>query len=235
MDTVFVIPAHDEEAVLEDAVTRLDRWAEGRFGPDGYAIVISENASDDATALLASRLAKDLPRVVLLSSDMPGKGAAIRWGMSVLDADRYVMMDADLSVDLDSVGRMLDISDGEALVIASRRMPGAEVERPLFRKAVTAVYATLLDAALGLGVRDAQCGCKIVPRRVRDAVLPEVADDGFFFDTELLARARKGGWLIVEVPVRWTERGPGGRGSSVRIMRTSLDFFRKLARLKREL
>ena len=129
---------------------------------------------------------------------------------------------------------MLDAAGDDALVIASRRMPGSEVERSRSRKLVTAAYAWLTDAALGLGVRDAQCGCKILSRRVRDEVLPAVADDGFFFDTELLARAKASGFRIVEVPVRWTERRTG-RGSSVRILRTSLEFLRKLSMLRRDL
>lgn len=235
MDTVFVIPAHDERAVLEASIGKLYEWACGRFGEGEFAIVISENASKDGTDLVGSRLARTFPEVAYLSSDMPGKGGALKWGMSVLEADRYAMMDADLSVDLDSVGRMLDEAVGDALVIASRRLPDSTVDRPLSRRIVTAVYAGILDAALGLGVRDAQCGCKIIPRRVRDEVVRDVEDDGFFFDTELLARTRKAGIPIVEVPVAWTERDTEGRGSSVRILKTSTDFLRRLLRLRRDL
>ena len=235
MDTVFVIPAHDEQAILEESVMRLHAWAKRRFRKSGFAIVISENASSDGTPVVASRLAKTVPEAVFLGSDMPGKGGALKWGMSVLDARRYVMLDADMSVDLDSVGRMLDEASGDALVIASRRAEGAEVDRPFFRKMVTAVYAGVLHAAFGFGIRDAQCGCKIIPRRIRDEVLPSVEDDGFFFDTELIVRAHGAGFVLREMPVRWTERGPGGRGSSVRVMRTSLDFMRRLSRLRRSL
>jgi glycosyltransferase involved in cell wall biosynthesis len=235
MDTVFVIPAHDEKATLEKSVLALLAWARGRFHDGGFTIIISENASSDGTDLIGSRLANTVPEVVFLSSDMPGKGAALKWGMSVLDARLYVMMDADMSVDLDSVGRMLDAADEDTLVIASRRMPGSMVERGAFRRAVTATYAGILNALLGLGVRDAQCGCKILPVGIRDEALRGVRDDGFFFDTELLARTHAAGFRIREMPVAWTERGSGGRGSSVRIMRTSLGFMRRLYRLKREL
>lgn len=230
-----MIPAHDEESTLEEAVARLEAWAERKVGKGRFAIIVSENASKDRTAELGARLARSRPHVGLLSSNVAGKGGALKWGMSALEADRYVMMDADMSVDLESVGRMLDAASDRDIVIASRRAPGAEVSRPLFRRAVTATYGTLLNAALGLGVRDAQCGCKIVPRAVRDEVLGSVTDDGFFFDTELLARARKAGFGIREMPVRWEERAPSGRGSSVRIMRTSLDFLRRLRRLRKDL
>lgn len=235
MNTVFVIPAHNERHLLEEVVTQLHAWAVVRFEKGDFAIVISENASTDGTDLIASRLANALEEVIFLGSSMPGKGGAIKWGMRILDADYYVMMDADLSVDLQSVAHMLENASEDTLVIASRRMKDSEVERPLMRKAVTATYAALLNAVLAVGVRDAQCGCKILPARIRNEVLPEVRDDGFFFDTELLARSRKAGFALSEVPVLWEERSADGRGSSVRILRTSLDFIKKLIVLRKEL
>lgn len=235
MNTVFIIPAHNEQAILKESVARLYAWAKERFVSEDFAIVISENASNDGTDILASRLSRVYPEVIFIGSNVPGKGGAIKWGMAVLDAQQYVMMDADLSVELSSVGRMLDAANEDTLIIASRRMNDSEVTRPRFRTLVTATYAKLLNAALGLGVRDAQCGCKILPVRIRNEVLSDVQDDGFFFDTELLARSHHAGFRIHEMPVQWKEHETEGRGSSVRVMKTSLEFMKKLAMLKREL
>lgn len=235
MHTVFVIPAHNEQAILRDSVARLHAWAKEKFVADEFAIVISENASKDGTDLLGSRLAKEYPEVILLSSNMAGKGGAIKWGMALLNAKQYVMMDADLSVDLTSVGTMLDASREDTLTIASRRMPDSQVTRPHFRALVTAIYAGVFNSVLGLGIRDAQCGCKILPIKIRDSILHAVRDDDFFFDTELLARTHQAGFRIQEMAVKWQEHATKGRGSSVRITRTSLNFLKKLAELKRDL
>jgi hypothetical protein len=69
---------------------------------------------------------------------------------------------------------------------------------------------------LGLRVRDAQCEFKAISRRAAQALLPLVRDTGFFFDTELLVLAQRGGWRVRELPVRWVD-DPDSR---VRLWRT---------------
>lgn len=172
----------------------------------------------------------------MLSSSHAGKGGALKWGLSAVDADIYVLMDVDLSVDLDSVGRLIDHAvQGADIAIASRRMRDSEVSRPLLRRMITAGYAALSNSMVSLGVRDAQCGCKVLSGRARDEVVPHVHDDGFFFDTELLAKARRKGLTVVELPVRWTERGEEAGKSKVKILKTSLVFLGKLSRLRKEM
>ena len=52
---------------------------------------------------------------------------------------------------------------------------------------------------------DTQCGFKAISRDCAQQLLPMVKDTGWFWDTELLLMARKGGWKIAFVPVRWLE------------------------------
>lgn len=77
-------------------------------------------------------------------------------------------------------------------------------------------YNRLLRTALGLRVHDAQCGFKALSRAAAQALLPQVRDPGFFFDTELLVLAQRQGWRVQELPVRWVE-DPDSR---VRLART---------------
>lgn len=235
MKVAIILPAHNEETLLKPTVLALHAWAERQFGADAYQIVISENGSTDRTRSRAMALSRATPAVSLLSSTYPGKGGALKWGMSAIDADLYILMDVDLSVSLNSVEDMVREMEGADLVIASRRMKGSVVDRPLLRKMITAGYAGLASRMLGLRVRDAQCGCKMISRKTRDEVMPLVQDDGFFFDTELLAKALKHGHVSAEVPVAWSERGKEAGKSKVKIMKTSLEFLDKLLKLRREL
>jgi len=236
MKVAFILPAHNEEDILERSVCELDCWAEARFGSEGYVIVISENGSTDLTRKKAAGLAKRMAAVALLGSSHAGKGGALKWGLTAARADMYVLMDVDLSVHLDSVGDLIDrAAEGADIAIASRRMEGSAVERPLLRRMITAGYALVANSLVGLGVRDAQCGCKVLTRGTRDDLIPFVHDDGFFFDTELLAKARQGGLSIAELPVRWTERGDEAGKSKVKILKTSLRFLEKLRKLRKEI
>jgi putative flippase GtrA len=66
-----------------------------------------------------------------------------------------------------------------------------------------------------------------VRRDVLEQLLPEVRDDGWFFDTELLVLAQRRGLRIHEVPVDWVD-DPDSR---VDIVRTAVDDLRGVARL----
>jgi dolichyl-phosphate beta-glucosyltransferase len=232
MKIAVILPVHDEAPVLGKAVETVLAW--GRRYGQGFAMIVSENGSKDGTLAAARASAAGRQGITVISSPEPGKGGAIKRGLAACDADVCLAMDIDLSTDLSSASRLIEaVEAGADLAIASRRMPDSSVERPLLRKIITATYGRLTEALLGLGVRDAQCGCKAFSRKAKDLAVSSVRDDGFFFDTELLARAAKSGLSIAEIGVRWHE--PAGRKSKVKIMATSTAFLRKLTALRRDL
>ena len=235
MRLAVLIPAHDEAAILETNAKAVWEWGRKTYG-ENFTLVLSENGSHDNTAWIAKVLEKVLPGTIVIESKNPGKGGAIKRGAATVDADVYVFMDADLSVDLGSAERLLSaVAGGADIAIGSRRAEGAEVDRPLLRRIVTSVYSLVAEKMLRLGVRDPQCGCKAFSRRVRDEVVSAVHDDGFFFDSEFLARARKSGMKIEEIAVRWSERPRASGASKVRLLATSLQFLKKAAALRKDL
>lgn len=235
MQITLLIPAHDEAAILEANAKKVWEWGRKTYG-EGFTLVLSENGSRDNTAWVAKVLEKALPGTIAISSKTAGKGGAIKRGAAAADADIFVFLDADLSVDLASAERLISaIAGGVDLAIGSRRVQGAEVDRPLLRKIVTSAYAFVAESLLRLGVRDPQCGCKAFSRRVRDEIVLAVQDDGFFFDSELLARARGRGMKIEELPVRWIDRSRSSGASKVRLVATSIRFLKKTAALRKAL
>jgi glycosyltransferase involved in cell wall biosynthesis len=234
MQLAVLIPAHDEAAILETNAKAVWEWGRKTYG-ENFTLVLSENGSHDNTAWIAKVLEKVLPGTIAISSKTPGKGGAIKRGAAAVDADVYVFLDADLSAALASVERLVAVvSSGTDIAIGSRRVKGADVERPLLRRIVTVVYAFVAEKMLHLGVQDPQCGCKAFSRRVRDEVVLAVQDDGFFFDSEFLARARKIGMYIEEIAVRWSDRPRASGVSKVRLLTTSLQFLKKAAALRKD-
>ena len=75
---------------------------------------------------------------------------------------------------------------------------------------------------------DAQCGFKAGRTEVIRTLLPDVADNAWFFDTELLILAQRRGLRIYQVPVAWTE----DPDSKVDIAGTALANLRGVARLR---
>jgi len=142
-------------------------------------------------------------------------------------------MDVDLATDLSVFPALVEaVASGRAdLAIGSRLMAGARTSRSWRRELISRSYVRLAKLLCGLRCSDAQCGFKAISRPAAQALLPQVQDNGWFFDTELLVRAQWGGWRIAEVPVIWRE----DRDSRVKILRTAWADLRGLVRLRRQL
>jgi len=139
-------------------------------------------------------------------------------------------MDVDLSTDLEALGELLTplLQRRGDIAIGSRLAPGARVTRGLKREIISRSYNLLLRIALGATFSDAQCGFKAGRRELLQALLEEVQDDAWFFDTELLWLAQRNKLSIHEVPVRWVE----DRDSRVRILATAREDLRGVIRLR---
>ena len=226
----IVVPVHNEEHVLEASIRRLHGYLAASF-PFPFRITIADNASTDATWPLALRLAGQLPEVRAVHLPQKGRGRALRqvWGAS--DADVVAYMDVDLSTGLEALLPLVAplVSGHSDLAIGTRLANGAAVVRGPRRELVSRCYNLLLRTTMRARFSDAQCGFKAGRTEVVQALLPEVEDQAWFFDTELLLAAQRGGLRIHEVPVDWVE----DTDSRVDVVRTALDDLRGMARVAR--
>lgn len=227
----IVLPVLNEERVVERSVRRLRDHLDGLPQFDSR-IVIADNGSTDDTLRIARWLSATMPGVALLHLKERGRGRALRTAWLTSRADVVAYMDIDLSTDLAAMCPLLElVASGRADVATGSRLAnGASVTRSARRELISRAYNLILRETLGMPVRDAQCGFKALRTSVARELLPAIADNGWFFDTELLARAQHAGCNVREIPVRWVE----DRDSRVRIVRTALDDLRGVRRLQRE-
>ncbi len=214
----IVIPVHDEAACLEDSIRRLHAYLADQF-PLSWSITIADNASTDDTWPIACRLALALENVRAVHIADKGRGRALRVAWSQSSSPVVAYMDVDLSTDLAALLPLVAplVSGHSDLAIGTRLAPTARVARGARREAISRTYNLLLRATLQVGFSDAQCGFKAGRTQAVKRLLPLVADDGWFFDTEILVVAERNGLRIHEVPVDWVD-DPDSR---VRVMSTA--------------
>ncbi len=200
------VPVYNEAGGVEAQIHLLDETLRSVL-PMRWQITIVDNGSTDGTAVIADRLATELPHVEALHLPDKGRGRALREVWTHSRAEVVAYTDVDLSTDLRALFPLVGsvLSGHAAIAVGSRLAPGARTTRGLKREFISRAYNALLHLALGTRVRDAQCGFKAMGADLARALLPEVDDQSWFFDTELLVRAERHGLRILEVPVDWVD------------------------------
>ncbi len=227
-DLLVAIPVYNEERALEGSIRRLHGFLSREF-PFSWQIAVVDNASTDRTLRLARRLSYELAGVEVVHLAEKGRGRALRAAWSSFDARVVSYMDVDLSTDLTALLPLVAplLSGHSDLAIGSRLLPGSRVTRGAKRELISRVYNRLLHLVLRARFSDAQCGFKAVRSDVALELLPQVEDQEWFFDTELLVLAQRRGLRIHEVPVDWIE----DTDSRVDVVATALADLRGVARL----
>jgi glycosyltransferase involved in cell wall biosynthesis len=228
LDVEIVIPVYNERFALEGSVRMLHGFLSATF-PFSWQITIVDNASTDGTLQIARRLMYDLPHVGAMHLPAKGRGRALRTAWSVSRAEVLAYMDVDLSTDLNALLPLVAplVSGHSDVAIGTRLHPSARVTRSRKRELISRGYNRLLRLALHARFSDAQCGFKAIRSSAALELLPQIEDEAWFFDTELLVLAQRRGLRIHEVPVDWVEDGD----SRIDIVPTALADLRGVLRL----
>jgi len=228
----LVIPVYNEAAGLERSVRTVRAYLDRSF-PYSARLTIADNASTDGTLALAHSLALELDGVRVVHLEAKGRGRALQTAWQDSDAEVLAYLDVDLSTDLSALLPLVAplVSGHSHLAIGTRLSRTSRVVRGPRRELISRCYNLLLRGALAARFSDAQCGFKAIRADAARALLPLVADPGWFFDTELLVLAERAGLRIHEVPVDWVD-DPDSR---VDVVATALADLRGVARVGRDL
>ena len=232
----MVIPAYNEAAIIGETIARVAAYleAEGR-----HELIVVDDGSRDATAAIVEAFAEQHPCVRLVRNPgNRGKGYAIRNGVLHARGEYVLYTDADLVYPIEGTAPFLAaLRAGADVAIGSRSHAGTlfalhprHFSYIYQRYLVGRAYIATVNALLGLGVADTQCGFKAFRGEVARDVFARLCLDDFAFDVEALYVARQRGYRIVELPVYFLYLG---EQSSVELARDSLRMLRDLWRIRR--
>jgi dolichyl-phosphate beta-glucosyltransferase len=202
----IIIPAWNEESRLP---TTLNALAEFVASPAGQRIspevILVDNASTDKTNTIASEFAVSHPYLRVLRENRRGKGAAVRAGMLAGSGQYLFICDADLAMPMTELPKFLPPElDGYGMAIGSREAFGSHrYGEPFYRHLMGRVFSWVTQMLTLRGFQDTQCGYKCFERNVAQDVFRTQTMEGWAFDVEILYIAKRRGYRIVEVPIRW--------------------------------
>jgi len=190
----IIIPAYNEEKRIGKT---LDNYK--GFFKNSEIIVVCDGQDNTA------EIAKSKKLKVLEFQRRLGKGLAIRKGLLVAQGSIIGFVDADGSVSAKEFKKLIDEINGHDCAIASRRLKESKIEGDsAIRKFLRKSFNILVNSLFFLGIKDTQCGGKVLKRTVLKSILPELKTREFEFDIELLWNLKKNNFRIKEVPIVWT-------------------------------
>jgi len=229
----IIFPAYNEEERIYTALINTATFAKLNKKMNIEVIVV-ENGSTDRTYERAIDTALEVARkpihniAVRVERSSPGKGSAVRYGMELSKGKHVLITDVDLSTPLMTVHRLLSFIPPADVVIGSRNLPGSTVMGRTKKREITGNAFTALTSFLVPGIKDTQCGFKLLTNGAVKTIGPLLTIDGFAYDVELLYIARRLDYYISEVPVTWINDDR----STVRVIPDSLKMARDLIGIK---
>lgn len=192
-------------------------------------IVIIDNASTDETFQVATSFSDKYANLKVIREPQKGKGYAVRTGMLAASGEYRFMCDSDLSMPIEELPKFLPPLCTADIAIGSREAKGAvRINEPWQRHLIGRVFNILIKLLVLPGISDTQCGFKCFTRKVADNIFTKQRIGGWAFDVELLFLAKRIGYSMREIPIRWYYMNE----SKVKPIRDSFRMLRELSLIR---
>jgi glycosyltransferase involved in cell wall biosynthesis len=229
-DFSLVVPCYNEASHLRTSVTAvLEMLDQTRW--DWELVFVDDHSRDETREIIRELCAGDSRMRYVFHEYNRGRGAAFKTGFAATTGRVTGFIDIDLEVNARYVPALVNVIERHGADVATGlrfylvRQTGA-----LHRILLSWVYRALIRVLLNVSVVDTETGCKFFKRATAtDAVLGSESD-GWFWDTEVMARAALAGLTIEEMPVLFLRRFD--KRSTVRVWRDSWDYLRELFRFR---
>jgi len=199
-----VVPCFNEAARLPLSLEQAEAYL-GLQGPAFELLLVDDGSSDRTPELIREAASKNKHVHAVLLPANRGKGRAVAEGVARSRGGLVLISDADFSAPIQEMPKLeAAIAAGADVAIGSRAKRGArEVDQPLHRRLMGKSFNLLVQGLLLPGVWDTQCGFKLFRGDVARDLFARLRTEGFAYDVEILVLARRSGYKISEVPVRW--------------------------------
>jgi dolichol-phosphate mannosyltransferase len=223
-----ILPAYNEEENIVSAVMQAVEVLPA-LAAEWEVIVVDDGSADRTGEFVTELLTDHYPNVRLVRHLMnQGYGAALRSGFHRARHELVFYTDSDNQFDIGELRYALPMMR-DADVLCGFRV--YRYDTPI-RVMISWGYNRLVRILFGVPVRDVDCAFKIFHREVLDKITIET--DNFFVDTELMAKAQKWNFRIVEKGVRHYPRTAGETtvmpGDIPRTLRVVLQMWQRIHR-----
>lgn len=186
-DLSIVVPCYNE-ASRGDFRQRIKSIIDYMYSTNiVYELVLVDDCSKDDTYKCMCEFSNIYNNVKTLHLDKNyGKSYALRQGFILADGKYTLMMDADLSIDLDNIKEFYDTitQDNYDVIVANRK--NNKDNRGILRHIMSSLSGFCTRYILGIKIKDTQCGFKLFTTETLKKVVPYIKSSRWLIDIELL-------------------------------------------------
>lgn len=225
------LPTYNEEQNIKTVTLKVQEVLEKVA--DKWEIIIVDDGSVDSTRESSIGLIKSDRHIRLISHKVNrGYGAALKSGFYNARFSWIAFIDSDGQFDFAEFPKFIEKqkeTDADLVIgyYKKRRVS-------YFKILTSKIWELAVFLLFGLKVHDIDCGFKLISKKVIDSIPKLESERGAFISSELLIKAKKRGFKIVEIPVNHYPRHAGtgtGRNLNV-IIKSFADLFRLWRKLK---
>ncbi len=206
MDISLVIPCYNEAPHLRQSVVALVEILSATNYE--YEIVFVDDGSRDETRAVIREICANTPHCrFIFHTENRGRGGAFKTGFAATSGTVTGFLDIDLEVGAHYVLPLVNLvlHDGVDVATGDRHYLLSQTHA-FYRTALSWAYRGLLRASIAPGVKDSETGCKFFKRATTTDVVMGSQSDGWFWDSEVMARAVLADLKIRELPVLFLRR-----------------------------
>lgn len=230
MKLSIVIPAYNEEKRLPAMLSAYAKFYTERLG-DEVELIVVVNGTTDRTVEVIEQLVETYSQIRVLEEPDPiGKGGGIKLGVAEASGEWIGYVDADGATPPKAFWDLYEKRLDQHVMIASRWLKESKMEppQPLRRRISSRCFNVLVNTLFNFGLRDTQCGAKLVQGKAFKSILLSLNLTRWAFDVDFLFHLKRSGSFFKEIPTVWRDV----EGSKVRYLRSSADMFLAVLRLR---
>src|ERR1039457_4926662 len=231
-DVSLILPAYNEAATIASTIRETGSYFRSRGLR--YEIIVAADGDDGTRELPLETARQGEPVRVIGNQERSGKGRGVREAMALARGNIAGYADADNKVPIEEFDKFRpwlspSLRQRYDVAIGSRSMRDSQIERrqPLYRAVGGKGFGLFMHAVVGLeGITDTQCGFKFFTRAAAREIFSRQQIDGYMFDVEILVLARRLGYGIQQVPIRWRDDGDSRLALVSGNLRNAIDICR---------
>jgi glycosyltransferase involved in cell wall biosynthesis len=201
-----ILPAYNEELTIADTIEAFHREL-----PNARIIVVNNNSTDNSAAIAYNTLKRLNADGDVINEYRQGKGNAVRRAFKDIDADIYVLSDADFTYPANRVHDLIKpISEKQADMAVGDRQSGGHYKNENKRNFHTFgndLVKVLVNKLFRSNLRDIMSGYRAYSRLFVKNY--PVMVEGFQIETDMTLHALDKRFRIVEIPVEYKDRPSG--------------------------